>query len=103
MGLRELDAAGEEGGSDQDDRITTDQRQARVVVQIDEQGMSQDLPLSEDAGPCLAIRLQPMPGDLCRFSYTSLAEDQDARLLLPTSEVVDKIATTSEWLWSASR
>lgn len=66
------------------------------MVQIDEEGTSPDLPLSEEGGPCLSIRLQPMAGDLCRFSHTTLAEDQDVSTLIPISEVVDKITITGE-------
>ena len=70
--------------------------QARVVVHIDEDGESADLPLSSELDPSLAIRLQPLAGGLCRLSYTTADEDETERLLVSIQDVVEHMVTTSE-------
>jgi hypothetical protein len=65
-----------------------------VVVQIDEDEAGMDIPLAED-GPSMVIRLAPMAGGLCRFSYTTTDEDNE-RSVINSSEVPEKIVTTSK-------
>ena len=70
--------------------------QGKVVLQIDEDGEQPELPLAEEGGPCMVIRLQPMAGGLCRFSYTTLATEEEERSVVDISEVSEKIVTTSK-------
>lgn len=67
------------------------------MIQIDEDGDSPDLPLSEDGVPCMIIRLQPLSGGLCRFSFTTTGEEDDERSLIDYAEVPEKIITTSKY------
>lgn len=39
---------------------------AKVVVQVDESGETETLPLGAGGSPLIVVRLQPMPGGLCR-------------------------------------
>lgn len=56
-----------------------------------------------DGDPCMVIRLQPMPGNLCRFSYATLANDGEGRVLVDLAEVQERIATTSGLLYTCAR
>jgi hypothetical protein len=67
-----------------------------VVVHVDEDGEAEDLAPKQDGGPCMVIRLQPMSGGLCRYSFISTADDEPERTVIPTSEVNERIVTTSE-------
>lgn len=68
--------------------------QAKVAIHIDEDDFAPELSLNE-GDPCMVIKLQPMAGGLCRFSYATAANDGEARVLVDTSEVEDRIVTTS--------
>ncbi|WVF65702.1 hypothetical protein IAT40_000433 [Kwoniella sp. CBS 6097] len=93
----ELDSAGEAFGRARcfwnvwDRSGWTDQRPGKVVVQVDENGVAEPLPL-QDRGPLLAIRLQPMPGSLCRFSFSTNEVQDEDRMVINMSEVTEKIA-----------
>lgn len=67
-----------------------------MVIHIDEVGAADDLVLSEEMGPCMLIRLQPLTGGLCRLSYATLADEGDDREVISMSDAMDKIATISE-------
>lgn len=69
--------------------------QAKVLVQVDESGAFKEPMLRED-GPCLAIRLQPLPGALCRFSYIALGDEEEEREVIDMIDVLERVATTSE-------
>ncbi|RSH95410.1 hypothetical protein EHS25_000497 [Saitozyma podzolica] len=69
-------------------------RKAKVVVHVDEDGEAEDLAPKQDGGPCMVIRLQPMSGGLCRYSFISTADDEPERTVIPTSEVNERIVTT---------
>jgi hypothetical protein len=66
-----------------------------VLVQVNELGHFEEPMLRED-GPCMAIHLQPLPGDLCRFSYVAIGDDEEEREVIDMSEVVERVATTGE-------
>lgn len=65
-------------------------------MHIDEDDLAPELSLNE-GDPCMVIRLQPMAGGLCRFSYATATNDGEGRLLIDMSEVEERIVTTSEW------
>jgi len=67
-----------------------------VAIHVDEDGSATELPMAEDSGPCMVIRLQPMTGGLCRFSHTTIDEENLERTVVDFNEVVEKIATTGE-------
>ncbi|WWC97695.1 hypothetical protein V866_004579 [Kwoniella sp. B9012] len=68
-------------------------RKAKVAVHIDEEGLAENLPVGEDA-PLLCIRLQPMTGGLCRFSYSTIDAVDEDRMVIDISEIMDRIVTT---------
>ena len=70
--------------------------QARVAIHIDEDGTAPEVPLSEEGGPYMIIRLQPMPGGLCRFSYKTIADADEGRTVIDISEAMERIVNTSE-------
>ncbi|WVW79055.1 hypothetical protein I302_101018 [Kwoniella bestiolae CBS 10118] len=72
-----------------------DHRKAKVAVHIDEEGMASNLPVGED-GPLLCIRLQPMTGGLCRFSYSTADAVDEDRMVIDISEIMDRVVTTGE-------
>jgi len=67
-----------------------------VAIHVDEDGIAQDLPRSEEGTPCMIVRLQPMAGGLCRFSYMTSAGDGGERTVIDVGEVMSRIVTTSE-------
>lgn len=69
--------------------------QAKVAIHIDEEDLAPELSLNE-GDPCMVIRLQPMAGNLCRFSYATAADDGDGRVLIDMSEVLERITTISK-------
>ncbi|KAL7421475.1 hypothetical protein Q5752_004362 [Cryptotrichosporon argae] len=74
-------------------------RKAKVAIHVDEDGDSPALPLVEDDGeteidPRLVIRLQPMSGGLCRFSYVTSMGDAEERTVVAMDDVAERIATT---------
>jgi hypothetical protein len=70
--------------------------QAKVAIQIDEEGLQQDLSLVE-GDPSMVIRLQPMSGGLCLFSYATTVDDGEKRVIIGMEDVFEKIVTTSEF------
>ncbi|ORX38894.1 hypothetical protein BD324DRAFT_296964 [Kockovaella imperatae] len=68
-------------------------KKARVVVHIDEGSESADLPLSNDMNPLLAIRLQPLPGGLCRMSVSTAEDEETDRLMVSMQDVMGHMAT----------
>lgn len=66
-----------------------------MAIHIDEDDLAPELSLNE-GDPCLVIKIQPMSGGLCRFSYATAANDGEARVLVDISEVEERIVTTSE-------
>jgi len=70
--------------------------QAKVAIQIDEDGLQPDLSLLE-GDPGMVVRLQPMSGGLCGFSYATATDDGEKRVIIAMAEVYEKIVTTSEW------
>ncbi|OCF72444.1 hypothetical protein I204_06823 [Kwoniella mangroviensis CBS 8886] len=68
-------------------------RKAKVAVHIDEEGLAENLPVGEDA-PLLCIRLQPMTGGLCRFSYSTADAVDEDRMVIDISEIMDRVVTT---------
>jgi hypothetical protein len=69
--------------------------QAKVVIHVDEDASAIDLPLEEEEEPRMSIRLQPMAGGLCRFSYITTADDEGERTVIDMNEVTQRIATAS--------
>ena len=69
--------------------------QAKVAIHVDEEGVAPQLPMAEEGGPFMVIRLQPMTGGLCRFTSTTTAGENDERTVIDISEVVETIVTTS--------
>ncbi|WVQ64179.1 uncharacterized protein L199_002341 [Kwoniella botswanensis] len=77
-------------------RCDPDPQTAKVAVHIDEEGLAENLPIGEDA-PLLCIRLQPMTGGLCRFSYSTVDAVDEDRMVIDISEIIDRIVTTGRW------
>ncbi|KZS91196.1 hypothetical protein SISNIDRAFT_456791 [Sistotremastrum niveocremeum HHB9708] len=46
-------------------------KKPKVVFHIDPLGTADPIPFGVGGGPCVVIRVQPMAGELCRFSVTS--------------------------------
>ncbi|OCF31354.1 hypothetical protein I316_06959 [Kwoniella heveanensis BCC8398] len=96
----ELDSAGEAFGRAKcfwdiwDRSGWNDQRKGKVVVLVDETGIADPLPLQDRGPPLLSIRLQPMSGSLCRFSYSTIEVQDEDRMVIDMSEVPEKIALT---------
>jgi hypothetical protein len=52
--------------------------------------------MDEEGGPFMVVRLQPISGGLCRFSYTTtIGDDEVERSVVATADVNEKIVTTS--------
>ena len=69
-----------------------------MVIHVDADGLAPDLPIGDEGGPCMLIRLQPMSGGFCRFSFVTVAEgDTEERIVLDVSEVLERIATTGTY------
>ena len=67
-----------------------------MALHIDEDRRGTELPLDVDTGPVMIIRLQPIAGGLCRFSYTVVDEEISERAVIDITDVVDKIVTTGK-------
>ncbi|KAK4685638.1 hypothetical protein P7C73_g4506, partial [Tremellales sp. Uapishka_1] len=72
----------------------SDSRKAKVAIHVDEDGDSPYVhPRAED-GPCMIVRLQPMSGGLCRFSYSTVDDGEGERTVIDVGDVANKIAIT---------
>jgi hypothetical protein len=95
VGQAGLDEPDEEGAWTSHLQRSLSDRKAKVAVHIDEEDFAPELSLNE-GDPCMVIRLQPMAGGLCRFSYATAANDGEGRVLIDMSEVEERIVTTSQ-------
>ena len=77
--------------------VQSDGVQGKVAVHIDEDGDAPELQISDEAGPFVVIRLQPMSGGLCRISFDPAPEDDPhRRILVANNDVMKNIVTISE-------
>lgn len=64
------------------------------MVHIDEDAKALEIPLADEGAPFMVIRLHPMPGGLCRFTYVTNADEVNERIVIDMSDVSEYIATT---------
>ncbi|KAA1466780.1 hypothetical protein DENSPDRAFT_767026 [Dentipellis sp. KUC8613] len=70
-------------------------KKTKVVVHIDPLGSSDPIPFGINAPPYVSIRLQPMAGDLSRYSVTSSdPNDEGEEDIVQTLRVPDRIVHT---------
>jgi hypothetical protein len=70
--------------------------QPKVVVHIDELGQADPLPLNGREPPFVVIRIQPMAGDLSRYTVTSHDPNDEAEEeIVHTARVSGRIVQTS--------
>lgn len=67
------------------------QEKAKVVIQIAEDEDIPELPLPQESGPTLIIRLEPMPGAVCKLMAVTNTGTQVYRTASALSEVNKKI------------
>lgn len=69
--------------------------QAKVLIQVVEQYCESPMPEPTES-TALIMRLEPLEGDLCRFSYISAKGDSVSRHLINSSQVTKVVVDTSE-------
>jgi protein ECT2 len=68
----------------------------KIVVHIDERGTADPIPFGTNGPPFVVVRIQPMEGDLSRYSVTSNdPHDEGEQDIVQTSRVPAKIVQTS--------
>lgn len=68
----------------------------KVVVHIDPSGSADPIPFGTPAGPLIIIRVQPMAGELSRYTvHSSDPSDDGEEDILHTARVPARIVQTS--------
>lgn len=71
--------------------------QPKIVVHIDEQGYADALPFGSHAAPYVVVRVQPLAGELSRYTVTSSDPNEEMEEdIIHTSRVPDRIVQTSK-------
>ncbi|KAI0268336.1 hypothetical protein BC834DRAFT_687638 [Gloeopeniophorella convolvens] len=72
-----------------------EQYKTKVVVHIDELGISDPIPFGINEAPFVSIRVQPMAGGLSRYRVTSSApSDENEEDIVQTGRVADRVVHT---------
>jgi len=72
--------------------------QTKVVVHIDALASSDPIPFGLNGNPpYVSIRVQPMAGELCRYTVTSNQPDESDQDIVQTGRVPDRIVQTSTY------
>jgi hypothetical protein len=70
--------------------------QTKIVVHIDALGTSDPIPFGHGGPPFVAVRVQPMAGDLSRFTVTSSdVSDEGEEDIVQSARVAARIVQTS--------
>lgn len=80
--------------------LTNNRLQTKIVVQIDPVGTADPIPFGSRGPPYVVVRVQPMAGELSRYSVTSNNPDEDddndgEEDIVQSSRVPDRIVQTS--------
>ena len=70
--------------------------QTKIVMHIDQEGVADAIPFGDIDGPYVIVRVQPMAGELARYSVTSSYEDEPEEDIMQTSRIPERIVQTSE-------
>jgi hypothetical protein len=77
--------------------------QTKIVVHIDALGSADPIPFGMNAPPFVVVRVQPMAGELSRYTVTSSdPEDEGEEDIVQTGRVPFRIVQTSMSLSSIS-
>jgi hypothetical protein len=69
-----------------------------VVVQIDGDGVADQIPFGIGGPPMVVIRIQPMAGELSKFVVISSdSSDEGEEDIIQTDRIPGRIVQTSEW------
>ncbi|KAG6821575.1 hypothetical protein H0H93_000084 [Arthromyces matolae] len=71
-------------------------KKTKIVVHIDPLGSSDALPLGLGAAPFASIRIQPLAGQLCRYTVRSSMDDDAEEDIVQTDRVPSRIVDTSQ-------
>jgi hypothetical protein len=77
---------------------TATDRKSKIVVQLSEDDDIPELPLPQDGGPMLVIRLEVMPGAVCKVQAVTNTGQEVLRTATSVGEVNGKIVEASEFL-----
>ncbi|KAG6831397.1 hypothetical protein H0H92_010999 [Tricholoma furcatifolium] len=69
-------------------------KKTKIVVHIDGLGSSDALPLGMGVAPFASIRIQPLAGQLCRYTVTSSIDDDTEEDIVQTERVPSRIVDT---------
>lgn len=71
--------------------------QTKVVVHIDSLGSADPVPFGMNSAPFVCIRVQPMAGELCRYTVMSSdPNDESEEDIVQTARVPARIIQTSK-------
>ena len=78
-------------------RVADPLEQTKVVVHIDPSGCADPIPFGMGGPPLVVIRIQPMAGELCRYTVTSREPtDEGEEDIVQTARVPGRIVQTSK-------
>ncbi|KAG5648922.1 hypothetical protein DXG03_000271 [Asterophora parasitica] len=69
-------------------------KKTKIVVHIDPLGSSDPIPLGLGCAPFASIRIQPLAGQLCRYTVTSSVDDETEEDIVQTERVPSRVVDT---------
>ncbi|KAF8076555.1 hypothetical protein FPV67DRAFT_1618362 [Lyophyllum atratum] len=69
-------------------------KKTKIVVHIDPLGSSDPIPLGMGVAPFASIRVQPLAGQLCRYTVKSSVDDESEEDIVQTERVPSRIVDT---------
>ncbi|KAF5388006.1 hypothetical protein D9615_000543 [Tricholomella constricta] len=69
-------------------------KKTKIVVHIDPLGSSDPIPLGMGVAPFASIRIQPLAGQLCRYTVKSSVDDETEEDIVQTERVPSRIVDT---------
>nr|VWP01704.1 Mixed-linked glucanase [Ganoderma boninense] len=69
-------------------------KKTKIVMHIDQDGVADPIPFGDVDGPYVVVRVQPMAGELARYSVTSTYEEETEEDIMQTSRIPERIVQT---------
>ncbi|EJF62298.1 hypothetical protein DICSQDRAFT_104681 [Dichomitus squalens LYAD-421 SS1] len=69
-------------------------KKTKIVMHIDQEGVADPIPFGDVDGPYVVVRVQPMAGELARYSVTSTYEEEVEEDIMQTSRIPERIVQT---------
>ncbi|KAI1796072.1 hypothetical protein LXA43DRAFT_988206 [Ganoderma leucocontextum] len=69
-------------------------KKTKIVMHIDQEGVADPIPFGDVDGPYIVVRVQPMAGELARYSVTSTYEEETEEDIMQTSRIPERVVQT---------